>query len=286
MYWLFIACLLFAVNDILWKKYLKDVLSFQLAFVRAIYTTIIMGLLYFVFDGNFFVECQEPDFYIILISCSFGCIGLFSLIVYLKRGLLFNLGFYNLAGVFIIAFYTFITDRNSINNTFFLSGSLLIIVGYIFFINANKKQLVTSQKSLKDHLLLWIMTFSFSISLITQGISVTKFSFITVTFTQELTVAILAGLITLFYTKSNKEESTKLFSWKPILMAIIIAAAVITNTIGLKNTNSLITSVIGLLTPLLVVISGVIYMNEKITIKQLFAFALMLMGSFLLIWKS
>ena len=207
MYWLFLACILFAVNDILWKKYLKDLLTFQLAFVRAIYTSIIMALLYFFVDGNFFRECQQPDFYIILISCFFGCMGLFSLIIYLKRGLLFNLGFYSLAGVFIIAFYTFITDRNSINDLMFLLGSILIIVGYIFFINANKQQIGMPKKSMNDHLLLWVMTLSFSILLITQGITVTKFSFITISFTQEVSVAIFAGLIT-FFTPVNKNNQS------------------------------------------------------------------------------
>ncbi len=286
MYWLFLACILFAVNDILWKKYLKDLLTFQLAFVRAIYTSIIMALLYFFVDGNFFRECQQPDFYIILISCFFGCMGLFSLIIYLKRGLLFNLGFYSLAGVFIIAFYTFITDRNSINDLMFLLGSILIIVGYIFFINANKQQIGMPKKSMNDHLLLWVMTLSFSILLITQGITVTKFSFITISFTQEVSVAIFAGLITFFTPVNKNNQSVAIFSLKPIIMAIVIVAAVIANTIGLKYTNSLITSVIGLLTPILVVLGSIIYMNEKITTKQLFAFVLMLIGSLLLIWKS
>ena len=283
MYWLLLACLLFTFNDFLWKKYLANVLSYRLAFIRAIYTSTIMAFLYFFMDGNFFIESQSSDFYILIISCLLGSLGLFALITYLQKGLLYNLGFYNLAGVLLMSIYTYLFEREKMQSHTFIFGMICIVIGYIVFIYSQKQQVTQTNKKLKNHLLLWVMTIAFTLSIITQSISVHQFSFITVTFTQELSVAILAGLICLFIKKQVIENSIPFFSWKPIVMALVISAAVITNVVGLKQTSPIAVSIIGLLTPIFILLTSVFFLNEKIQPKQYVSFLLMLLGCYLLL---
>ena len=150
MYWLLLACLLFTFNDFLWKKYLANVLSYRLAFIRAIYTSTIMAFLYFFMDGNFFIESQSSDFYILIISCLLGSLGLFALITYLQKGLLYNLGFYNLAGVFVMSIYTYFFEREKIQGHAFIFGMMCIVTGYIVFIYNQKQHGTIPKKAEKS----------------------------------------------------------------------------------------------------------------------------------------
>ena len=83
--------------------------------------------------------------------------------------------------------------------------------------------------------------------------------------------------------KRNQKNSIPFFSWKPIVMALVISAAVITNVVGLKQTSPLAVSIIGLLTPIFILLTSVFFLNEKIQPKQYVSFLLMLLGCYLLL---
>ena len=279
MTWLFLSALFFTINNILWKKFLHAHLSMDLAYKRAIYSSLILLVLSFFFPGNLLKESLQPDFYIILVGCLFGAAGLFFLIGYLKKGNLSLLGYYNLLGIGLATLYTFLKGDGTLGNTYFAPGMSLIILGYIVFVTEGSFSFTSMKTKWKDHLWLIGMVVSFTSALIIQSIAVTSFSFITIVFSQELVVLLLAFLFAVFWkTKSNEqEEKIQLFSFTPFIMSVFIVLALLTGLKGLAITNPLISSLFGLLTPILTLFAGKYFFNE--TIKRFHYLALFIMLS-------
>ena len=205
MYWLLLSTFLFTINNILWKKYLSVQLTFKLVFVRAIFTSICFLLLYFFLEGNLLNEIQSPDYYLIIIACLFGAIGLYCLIQFLKQGALNYMGYYNFFGIAITGLYTLIFKQEQLKNIYFLSGLALIVLGYIFFLIITQSKNGDSNNKNKDHFLLIAMTLAFNFSVITQSLAIEKFSFVTVAFSQEVVVLSMAGLIVLLQNNTKEK---------------------------------------------------------------------------------
>ncbi len=283
MAWLFLSTLLFTFNNVLWKKFLPVSFTFKLVFIRAVYSSLLLLLLYRFMDGNFFRELSTPGFYIILISCVLGAMGLFALVSYLKNGRLYNLGYYNMAGTALAGLYTFFFVKEKLQGFFFMPAMLLLAIGYLFFIHIKNNQKKEGEKSINDHLLLWIMVFSFTGAMITQSMALNHFSFVTLAFTQELVILIMAGLASIVLYKKDSIKNITILSWQPILMAVIIVAAVLTSLAGLKITSPLASAVFGLLVPLFTFFGGVFFFKEKAVLQHYVAMVLMLGGCLMML---
>lgn len=283
MVWLLLSSLLFTLNNMLWKKYLTVTLTYRLVYIRAIYTSLFLLLLYFFMEGNFIKEATSPEFYIILLSCFLGAIGLYALVTYLKNGRLFNLGYYSMAAIGITGVYSYLFKKDQLLSPWFLPAMLMLATGFIIFINIKNPDEKDIKKSRKDHILLWTMILGFTGAMITQSMAIETFSFVTVAFTQELVILLLAGLASLIFLKEETNNTIKVYSWQPIVMAGVIVAAILTSLAGLKVTTPLTASLVGLLIPLLTFFGGMIFFNEKATKLHYVALLLMLIGCLLLL---
>jgi drug/metabolite transporter (DMT)-like permease len=270
----------FTINNILWKKYLHLHLSMDLAFKRAIYSSLILLVLSFFFPGNLLKEALQPGFYIILIGCLFGAAGLFFLIGYLKKGNLSLLGYYNLLGVGLTSLYSYLTQDQSLTNNYFAPGMAMIIIGYAVFITEGKFSFSHLKTRWLDHFWLIGMVVFFTAALIIQSIVVAKFSFITVVFSQELVVLILALVLSILWDKKTDEEETSIrfLSFEPFVMAIFIVAALLVGLKGLSITSPLLASLFGLLTPILTLFGGKFIFNETVKGYHYIALVIMLAG--------
>jgi drug/metabolite transporter (DMT)-like permease len=270
----------FTINNILWKKYLHLHFSMDLAFKRAIYSSLILLVLSFFFPGNLLKEAFQPGFYIILIGCLFGAAGLFFLIGYLKKGNLSLLGYYNLLGVGLTSLYSYLTQDQSLSNNYFAPGMGMIIIGYAVFITEGKFSFSHLKTRWLDHFWLIGMVVFFTAALIIQSIVVAKFSFITVVFSQELVVLILAFVLSLLWNKKTDEEETSIrfLSFEPFVMAIFIVAALLVGLKGLSITSPLLASLFGLLTPILTLFGGKFIFNETVKGYHYIALVIMLAG--------
>ena len=277
---LLISQLFFVINNILWKSFLSVSLTFRLVFVRAIFTSICFVLLYFFMDGNFYAEIFQPDYDLIIIGCIFGAAGLYCLIEFLKQGALNYMGYYSFFGIAITGVYTLFFKGDKLNNNFYIVGLIFIILGYMLFLKSANQNASHKKVNYKDHLLLVIMTICFNAAMIIQSKVVTSFSFVTVGLSQELVIFVFAGLLSVVLKNPSTAVQIKIiYSWKPILMAIVIVAAIVTGLIGLKATNPLSSSLFGLLVPILTVFGGVFLFKEKVSLQHYFALIIMMFGA-------
>ena len=280
MLWLLVSQLFFVVNNILWKTFLSVSLTFKLVFVRAIFTSICFLGLYFFMDGNFYQEMLQPDYYLIIIGCLFGAAGLYCLIEFLKQGALNYMGYYSFFGIAITGIYTLFFKGDKLNNNYYIIGLIFIILGYILFLKSAQQNTTHQKAKYKDHLLLVCMTIFFNSLMIIQSKVVTSFSFVTVGLSQELVIVLFAGLLSLVLKNpSSTEQKRIIYSWNPILMAIVIVAAIVTGLIGLKATNPLSSSLFGLLVPILTVFGGVVLFKEKVSLQHYIALVIMMVGA-------
>ncbi|MBS4043357.1 MAG: DMT family transporter [Chitinophagaceae bacterium] len=279
MLWLLISQLFFVVNNILWKTFLSVSLTFKLVFVRAIFTSICFVLLYFFMDGNFYEEILQPDYYLIIIGCIFGAGGLYCLIEFLKQGALNYMGYYSFFGIAITGVYTLFFKGDKLNNTYYIVGLIFIILGYILFLKSAQQNTTHQKAKYKDHVLLVSMTICFNTAMIIQSKVVTSFSFVTVGLSQELIIVIFAGMLSLIFKNPSTKEQRIIYSWRPIVMAIVIVAAIVTGLIGLKATNPLSSSLFGLLVPILTVFGAVVLFKEKVSLQHYVALIIMIVGA-------
>ena len=116
--------------------------------------------------------------------------------------------------------------------------------------------------------------------MIIQSKVVTSFSFVTVGLSQELVIVVFAGMLSVVLKNPSTAVQNKIiYSWKPIVMAIVIVAAIVTGLIGLKATNPLSSSIFGLLVPILTVFGGVVLFKEKATKQHYLALVVMMLGA-------
>ena len=230
-------------------------------------------------DGNFYEEILQPDYYLIIIGCIFGAGGLYCLIEFLKQGALNYMGYYSFFGIAITGVYTLFFKGDKLNNTYYIVGLIFIILGYILFLKSAQQNTTHQKAKYKDHVLLVSMTICFNTAMIIQSKVVTSFSFVTVGLSQELIIVIFAGMLSLIFKNPSTKEQRIIYSWRPIVMAIVIVAAIVTGLIGLKATNPLSSSLFGLLVPILTVFGAVVLFKEKVSLQHYVALIIMIVGA-------
>jgi drug/metabolite transporter (DMT)-like permease len=282
MIYIFLSILFFALNNVLWKKNLQECSVSFLVGYRALFTSAGASLL-LLYTYGFDTLIGQPLFRITLGSI-FGVLGLFCMLIVIKKAPLQWLGIYNLVGIIFTAFYLYLFENTPIFNSFI--GFFLIIIGFVFYIYHNKEK--EYKISMTQHLQLLSMTICFGVSSLIHWKNLeSKVQPLLIIANQELVVFITAICISLTKIKITKiKTDIKIYFKNAILMAFIIFLALLFSFLGLKITNPLISSILFLATPLLTIILGTLFFKEKMSTSNLIAIFLIAIGAFLLHYQN
>ena len=282
MFYILLSILLFSFNNVLWKKNLvKLPVTFLVAY-RAFFTSAIALFLFFYFYSD------TPVTYQLILRITsgsiFGVIGLFSMLYVIQKASLQWIGIYNLMGIVFTSFYLFLFERIEFTQSFF--GLILILIGFIFFINTNKETHITINK--KQHGLLLLMTLSFSISSLVHWKNLkSDIPPLLIISNQEIVVFISAFIFTIFKNKTFKIiEVCKNYFFRVVLMALIIFLALLFSFLGLKITNPIFSSVLFLASPLFTIVFSTLIFREQLTVKNRIAILIIASGAFVLHYFS
>lgn len=278
MHWLFASVFLYAINNILWKIFVKDEQPLRIINRRAIFTVIIAvsALLFTHVDLIAFIT--NPKVVFVLLASLFGTAGLVMMVTFLKDGSLVRMGYYSLLGSFIAAGYTYLFRETPISQKAIL-GTILIIFGYLVFLFNEKRQIKSEPALLSQHLLLGGMTLCFSLSLLIQWESLKIFPPLAIISTQEITV-LAATFIALLIVKPAKTQTASQLQTisKTSIMAIVIFAGIFTGTLGLKSADPFLASITGISVPVLTVFAASIIFRDKLNLFHIFSLLLMIIG--------
>jgi drug/metabolite transporter (DMT)-like permease len=282
MIYLFFSVILFACNNVLWKKHLQEAPLLLLVSYRALLTTLIASALLFseyrLFDLFGFPWVR------ITLGSLFGAIGLFCMLTVIKNASLQWLGIYNLLGILFTSSYLYFFETNYEIQS--IAGILLIVFGYVFYLYQNKN---SSQKlTLKQHIYMLVMTLSFGIaSLIHWKNLEGDVPAIFILSNQEATVFLISSVLVWMKKPSIPVvENLKQYFPKVFLMASIIFLALLFSFMGLKITNPVISSIIFLSTPLLTIVFSSLYFKEKLTFYHVLSILCIASGAFLLHYQT
>ena len=282
MIFIMLSVLLFSYNNVLWKKNLKATSIPFLVAYRAFFTsTISIGILLFFFTIE---NVSISDFIKITTGSLFGVLGLFSMLTVIKKASLQWLGIYNLLGVVFTILYLWIFDTVPIKES--LLGLVVIVFGFVCFIVSNKQ---TQLKiTLKQHLILLLMTFSYSFSAILHWKNLNlDFSPLLIIANQE-SIVFLVGLF--FTFKKTKIRSIKIelktYFKKIAFMSIVVFFAILFSFLGLKQTNPIIASLLFLAAPLTTILFSALFFKEKLSKKNIVFIIIILLGAFILHFQN
>jgi drug/metabolite transporter (DMT)-like permease len=278
MIFLILSVLFFGFNNVLWKKNLKQVDVLFLVSYRALITTL-LSIIITLFVSNLDTVSMSNLIRITLGSL-FGVIGLICMLTTIKKASLHWLGIYNLMGIgattcFLILFENFTFKKSII-------GASILILGFIYHIYTNSNKSLTM--SLKQHVLMVVMTVSFCVSSILHWKNLEKdIPALVIVTNQEFIVFITT---TLFFLLKNKKtisfEPYKKHFLNVILMAGVIFLALLFSFLGLKLTNPLISSLLFLASPLTTIVMNLIFFKEKLSVHNSIALVLLGAGAFIL----
>ena len=278
MIYLFLSVLLFAFNNVLWKKYLQEAPMLLLVAYRALLTTLIsLALLFSEFS---LLDLYDFPWARITLGSLLGAIGLFCMLTVIKIASLQWLGIYNLFGILFTALYLYFFDTTDEIQS--ITGILLIVFGYVFFLYQNKN---SNQKlSVKQHAYMLLMTLCFSLSSFIHWKNLAEeIPAIFILSNQEGTVFLIASVLVLVKKPTIPVvENLKHYFPKVLLMASIIFLALLFSFLGLKITNPVISSIIFLATPLLTIVFSSLYFKEKLTFYHVLSIVCIASGAFLL----
>lgn len=282
MFYLLLSVLLFSYNNVLWKKNLKSVSVPFLITYRSFFNSIISLVLLI-----FFLKWKPltmVDFTKITFGSLFGVIGLFSMLKVIKKSSLQWFGVYSLIGVVFTIIYLWIFDTIEIKKA--LLGLSIIVLGFVCFIHSNKESQL--KMNYKQHALLTIMAFSFSLSAILQWRNlVLGFYPLLIIANQEFFV-FLVGLVILI--KQGKKElnknQLKTYFKIVVLMSTVVFLALLFNFLGLKDTNPIVSSVLFLAIPLTTIVLSTYFFKEKLSAKNLIFIIIIAIGAFVLHYQS
>lgn len=282
MIFIILSVLLFSYNNVLWKKNIEATSIPFLVAYRAFFTsTISIGILLFFFTIE---NVSISDFIKITTGSLFGVLGLFSMLTVIKKASLQWLGIYNLLGVVFTILYLWIFDTVPIKES--LLGLVVIVFGFVCFIVSNKQ---TQLKiTLKQHLILLLMTFSYSFSAILHWKNLNlDFSPLLIIANQE-SIVFLVGLF--FTFKKSKIRSIKIelktYFKKIAFMSIVVFFAILFSFLGLKQTNPIIASLLFLAAPLTTILFSTFFFKEKISKKNIVFIIIILLGAFILHFQN
>ena len=282
MIFIILSVLLFSYNNVLWKKNIEATSIPFLVAYRAFFTsTISIGILLIFFTIE---NVSISDLIKITTGSLFGVLGLFSMLTVIKKASLQWLGIYNLLGVVFTILYLWIFDTVPIKES--LLGLVVIVFGFVCFIVSNKQ---TQLKiTLKQHLILLLMTFSYSFSAILHWKNLNlDFSPLLIIANQE-SIVFLVGLF--FTFKKSKIRSIKIelktYFKKIAFMSIVVFFAILFSFLGLKQTNPIIASLLFLAAPLTTILFSTFFFKEKISKKNIVFIIIILLGAFILHFQN
>ncbi len=286
MYWLFLSVSLYAVNNVLWKIFVKNENPLRLISRRAVFTVAIAFAALWITKVDVISFIQNPKAVLVLAGSLFGVGGLVMMVTFLKSGSLVRMGYYSLLGTFIAAAYTYAFGEAPVLFKTIL-GALLIIAGYLVFLLNEKHQAEHEPVIFSQHLLLAGMTTSFSISLLIMWECLKIFPPLTVIASQEVIVLTVTALASFLLRKRVINNTPhRITTRNTIIMALVIFAAILTGTLGLKTADPFLASVTGIAAPVLTVAAGSIVFREKLNPKHVFALVLMILGGLALAWPG
>ena len=278
MIFIVLSVLLFSYNNVLWKKNLKATSIPFLVSYRAFFTsTVSIGFLLLFFTIE---HISISDFIKITTGSLFGVLGLFSMLAVIKKSSLQWLGIYNLLGVVFTILYLWIFDTVLIKE--FLLGLLFIVSGFVCFIFSNKQ---TQLKiTTKQHLILLLMTFSYSFSAILHWKNLNlNFSPLLIIANQE-SIVFFVGLLFTFKKANISAIKTELriYFKRIIIMSTVIFFAILFSLLGLKQTNPIVSSLLFLAAPLATILFSAFFFKEKFSKKNIVFIIIILLGAFML----
>ena len=278
MIFIMLSVLLFSYNNVLWKKNIKATSIPFLVAYRAFFTsTISIGFLLLFFTIK---HISISDFIKITTGSLFGVLGLFSMLAVIKKSSLQWLGIYNLFGVVFTILYLWIFDAVPIKES--LLGLLFIVSGFVCFIFSNKQ---TQLKiTFKQHLILLLMTFSYSSSAILHWKNLNlNFSPLLIIANQE-SIVFFVGLLFTFKKANISAIKTdlRIYFKRIIIMSTVIFFAILFSLLGLKQTNPIVSSLLFLAAPLATILFSAFFFKEKFSKKNIVFIIIILLGAFML----
>ena len=281
MIFIMLSVLLFSYNNVLWKKNIKATSIPFLVAYRAFFTsTISIGFLLLFFTIE---HISISDFIKITTGSLFGVLGLFSMLAVIKKASLQWLGIYNLLGVVFTILYLWIFDTVPIKES--LLGLLFIVSGFVCFIFSNKQ---TQLKiTFKQHLILLLMTFSYSSSAIFHWKNLNlNFSPLLIIANQE-SIVFFVGLLFTFKKANISAIKTdlRIYFKRIIIMSTVIFFAILFSLLGLKQTNPIVSSLLFLAAPLATILFSALFFKEKFSKKNIVFIIIILLGAFMLHFK-
>lgn len=278
MIYIVLGFLLFSFNNVLWKKNLGYAnVSFMVAY-RAFFTSIIALVIILLF----YSDQQLTTFNILKITAGslFGVVGLFSMLNVIKKESLQWVGIYNLIGIIFTSLYLWFFEKINIYET--LIGILIIILGFAFYVfsSLNSKMKIT----LKQHIILLIMTLCFAISSLIHWKNLTsEIAPIFIIANQELIVFMVGLIFTLQHYQKNEIVNLikKRFN-SIIMMSAVILAAILCSFLGLKITNPLISGLVFLASPLTTILFSSFFFKEHVSIKNWTSIIIISIGAFII----
>jgi hypothetical protein len=282
MIFIMLSVLLFSYNNVLWKKNIKATSIPFLVAYRAFFTsTISIGFLLLFFTIK---HISISDFIKITTGSLFGVLGLFSMLAVIKKSSLQWLGIYNLLGVVFTILYLWIFDAVPIKES--LLGLLFIVSGFVCFIFSNKQ---TQLKiTFKQHLILLLMTFSYSFSAILHWKNLNlNFSPLLIIANQE-SIVFFVGLLFTFKKANISSIKTELriYFKRIIIMSTVIFFAILFSLLGLKQTNPIVSSLLFLAAPLSTILFSAFFFKEKFSKNNIVFIIIILLGAFMLHFQN
>ena len=274
MLFIILSVLLFSYNNVLWKKNLKTTSIPFLVSYRALFTSIIsLVILFFFFKID---NITIIGFVKITIGSLFGVIGLFSMLFVIKKTSLQWLGIYSLIGIAFTIVYLGLFETIDIKKS--TVGLSIVALGFGSFIYSNKETQLKITR--KQHLLLLLMSFSFSCSGLLHWKNLTSSVPPLLIIANQEFIVFLVGLLFTFKQGDSGLYKTHLKTYfkRTLLMSVVIFLALLFNFLGLKQTNPLITSLLFLAVPLTTILFSVFFFKEKLSFKNMLFISIIVMG--------
>lgn len=282
MIWLILSAMLYAINNLLWKIFVRNEQPLHLISRRAIFTSLFALVILFSAHDNPFQYIRHPDFDTLLAGCLLGAFGLIFMVTFLKTGSLSLMGYYSLLGITITGSYTYLIKNEPLTAKI-LVGAIVLITGFFLYLWDERKKIKTDKIRLTQHLLLILMTIFFASSTIVKWEVIANFPTLVLLSVQEIVVLAFSFVALVFIPKKpvNKQFSARNYATYALL-AVVILAAVFLGLLGLAETNSFISTLTTVMVPVTTVVFGFVFMKEKITKLQVASFLLIIIGELFL----
>jgi drug/metabolite transporter (DMT)-like permease len=278
MGYIILGVLLFSFSNVLWKKNLRYSNVPFLVTYRAFFTSSISFFIIILFYS--IQQLTVLNILKITAGSLFGVIGLFSMLNVIKKESLQWVGIYNLMGIVFTSLYLWLFEKININET--LIGISIIILGFIFYVVSSLKSKI--KITLKQHIILLIMSLSFTISALIHWKNLTnQIAPVFIIANQELIVFAVGLGFTL--KRNKKVEIIRLIKSQfnnIIIMSAVILLALLCNFLGLKIMNPLISGLVFLASPLTTILFSSFFFKEQISIKNWISISIISIGSFII----